>query len=581
MLSLQADGLEPDVEALESLRAENDALRHRVVELESERDRLGAASSSTRNVLDVTEQRFLKLLLNIPAAIGVVRPPEMIVELANSTYMEIAGSRDIIGKPLGEAVPEAAAQGIVDLLMRVYTTGEPLYAREVFVKTNPDKVGRPTDGWYDLVYQPVRDAAGTVTAILCHVVEVTDKVLARRAVEELNEKLRVFKIMVDTATDGIGFMAPDGTFAYANEALGAMSGLGDRTTGSPAAALYEPDLFKTVVVPLISTVYERGQWSGTLPATRPDGTRWMAQISGNLVTNPEGKPIGMTGIFRDVTKQHVQEKKLRVLNALVESAPDGFAVANLDRRLLYANRAWRAMSGQGEASIGTQLEALFPADKRDELAAIVEEAKRRGTAHSLLECERRDGSRFPGQVSIFVIDGGESQPLGVAIIVRDVTEQSRTERDRADLQQRLIKSQQEALRELATPLIPLADGVIAMPLIGTVDAGRARQIMETLLHGIASQSARVALLDVTGVRLIDAQTADALIGSAKAAQLLGAEVILTGLSPEVARTLVELDIDLSGIRTHGSFQAGIAHALGRLRGEWTKRRGPREGDPVR
>jgi anti-anti-sigma regulatory factor len=109
--------------------------------------------------------------------------------------------------------------------------------------------------------------------------------------------------------------------------------------------------------------------------------------------------------------------------------------------------------------------------------------------------------------------------------------------------------------------VPLADGVIAMPLIGTIDSARAHQVMEKLLTGITSLRARTAILDITGVKVVDAMVADALLQVARAAKLLGANVILTGIGPEVAQSLVQLGADLRGIVTLGTLQSGIAHAL--------------------
>ena len=129
------------------------------------------------------------------------------------------------------------------------------------------------------------------------------------------------------------------------------------------------------------------------------------------------------------------------------------------------------------------------------------------------------------------------------------------------MQQELIAAQQSALRELSTPLIPILDGVVAMPLIGAIDSARAQQIMETLLEGIGEKRASIAILDITGVRVVDTQVANALIRTAQAAQLLGARVILTGITPEVAQTLVQLGVDLSSVTTRSTLQSGIAYAL--------------------
>jgi anti-anti-sigma regulatory factor len=150
--------------------------------------------------------------------------------------------------------------------------------------------------------------------------------------------------------------------------------------------------------------------------------------------------------------------------------------------------------------------------------------------------------------------------------LRDVSAQVQAEQERVALQQRIIEAQREALRELGTPLVPIADQVLAMPVVGMLDGERAQQMLATLLEGIAAQRARVAILDVTGVKFAGAEVADALIRAARAAGLLGAEVVLTGIGPSVAQALVELEAELRGITVRGTLQSGIAYALGGARG---------------
>ena len=120
-----------------------------------------------------------------------------------------------------------------------------------------------------------------------------------------------------------------------------------------------------------------------------------------------------------------------------------------------------------------------------------------------------------------------------------------------------------ALSALSTPLIPISDSVVVMPLIGLLSERRLEQVIETLLMGISKHHARVAILDITGMSELDTQMAIGLVNAARAAQLIGAQVILTGISPEVARALVALDIDLGGVVTQGALQDGIAFAMRR------------------
>jgi anti-anti-sigma factor len=153
----------------------------------------------------------------------------------------------------------------------------------------------------------------------------------------------------------------------------------------------------------------------------------------------------------------------------------------------------------------------------------------------------------------------------LCVVFEDVTARKHAEemlRQSMHLEE-TVRAQNAALAELSTPLIPISDSVTVMPLIGAVDSRRAQQVMETLLEGIAQTKARVAILDITGVPVVDTQVANALIRAAQSVKLLGAQVILTGIRPEVAQTLVGLGADLSAITTRSSLQSGIAYATGK------------------
>jgi len=147
--------------------------------------------------------------------------------------------------------------------------------------------------------------------------------------------------------------------------------------------------------------------------------------------------------------------------------------------------------------------------------------------------------------------------------VTDMTERRRAEEAYREglVQQETIRAQEAALAELSTPLVPINDRVVAMPLIGAIDARRAARVLEALLVGVAARGAQVTILDITGVPTVDAQVADALVRAARAVRLLGAQMVLSGIRPDVAQTLVELGVDLGGIVTVGSLQAAIAHAM--------------------
>ncbi|NJP04374.1 MAG: PAS domain-containing protein [Chloroflexaceae bacterium] len=128
-------------------------------------------------------------------------------------------------------------------------------------------------------------------------------------------------------------------------------------------------------------------------------------------------------------------------------------------------------------------------------------------------------------------------------------------------ERRHTAAQQTALRELSSPLIPLIDGVVVLPLIGSIDNQRAQQVQETLLEGVMQHRANTVILDITGVQTVDNETANGFMQAAQAVRLLGAQVMMTGIQPRIAQTLIHLGADLSGIKTYSSLQSGIAAVL--------------------
>ncbi|MBI4509559.1 MAG: STAS domain-containing protein [Deltaproteobacteria bacterium] len=126
--------------------------------------------------------------------------------------------------------------------------------------------------------------------------------------------------------------------------------------------------------------------------------------------------------------------------------------------------------------------------------------------------------------------------------------------------QKTIAQQQEAIRELSTPVLQVRDRMLILPIIGVIDSDRALQITEQLLRGVRASRALVVVIDITGVPTVDSKVANHLVQTVEAARLLGAEVIVTGLSPEIAQTLVTLGVDLSRINTVGDLQGGLEEA---------------------
>ena len=263
---------------------------------------------------------------------------------------------------------------------------------------------------------------------------------------------------------------------------------------------------------------------------------------------------------------HAAEQRADLFEAIFQHSPISIQVNHLEQpddprslRLVAANAAMQRTSKVDVgAKIGLRMVEIYP-NVPDSMLQINLNVIRTGQPRDMGEVTYRVNDEQE------VIYSTQLIPLPhnhIASVLVNVTERKRAEealRQSIALEE-TIQAQNAVLAELSTPLIPISDQVVAMPLIGSVDSRRAQQVIETLLQGIAASGARIAILDITGVPVVDTQVANALIRAAQAVKLLGAQVVLTGIRPEVAQTLVGLGTDLRGIVTRSSLQSGIAYA---------------------
>jgi rsbT co-antagonist protein RsbR len=248
---------------------------------------------------------------------------------------------------------------------------------------------------------------------------------------------------------------------------------------------------------------------------------------------------------------------------IIESLLDALVVVDQRRMIKTVNRAAIQLFGYPkEALVAQPIAMLFaqPEAAEQVLAAMTHTT---GARTHELTGRASDGRAIPVSLSAAALYQADGNVQDIVCTIRDMTERQQADQAlrRSIAQEETIRAQAAMVAELSTPLIPISAQVVVMPLIGAVDSRRARQVLETLLSGIATTSVEVAILDITGVPVVDTQVANALIQAAQAAKLLGARVMLTGIRPEVAQTLVGLGVDLRGIVTHSTLQSGIAAVL--------------------
>jgi rsbT co-antagonist protein RsbR len=379
------------------------------------------------------------------------------------------------------------------------------------------------------------------------------------ATSDVTEQLALFKALADNAPDAIAVANMDGIIIYANPAYRTLFNFDQGALGMSILDTLAPEEHERFPA-IIKNVTTEGIWRDNLLYQRTDGSRFTGQVSGFTITDHTGQIRWTAAIIRDISVQVQQERELRIFFALAENAPDCIAQVNLEGTITYANPAFQRITGYGPAMIGMHT-AQFHDDPPERLEEIAREVAEQDLWQGEMVYRRKDGSIFLAHSSSFAVRDSDGSLLTIAGIARDLTEQHRAEEERMALQEQMIEVQRATLRELSTPLIPLADEVVAMPLIGTIDSGRAQQILETLLEGVAEHQAEVVILDITGVQMVDTQVASALVRAAQAVKLLGARVVLTGIRPEVAQTLVGMGADLGDIVTLSNLQSGIAYVL--------------------
>ena len=146
--------------------------------------------------------------------------------------------------------------------------------------------------------------------------------------------------------------------------------------------------------------------------------------------------------------------------------------------------------------------------------------------------------------------------------------------------ERVIRQQQEAIRELSTPVMQVRDGLLILPIIGALDTRRARQLALDLLDTIRARRAKVVVMDITGVPMVDAAAANHLVQTVEGARLIGATTVITGLSTQVAAALVALGVDVGALNTAGDLQGGLEAAERMLGYSVTWRGAPNGGQPI-
>jgi rsbT co-antagonist protein RsbR len=241
-----------------------------------------------------------------------------------------------------------------------------------------------------------------------------------------------------------------------------------------------------------------------------------------------GNNIGIGGVAIDVTERKRAEEAVRVFEALVHHSPDGVLVRpNTPTAPMFCNPALR------------RILALPPDAAAEDAAAMLLDI-----VPGTTEFMRRDGVRVDLELTMFAIPGAAGGRGAAATQVRDVTRLHTAIRERERQDEVIRRQQAELIAEMSAQVLPLAHGVLMLPLIGTLDEARSLHVREAVLDGIVRHQARVIILDLTGLRAVDTTPAYRIIQLIEAVKMIGARTVLTGIQPAAAVALTEHGLQL-------------------------------------
>jgi len=281
----------------------------------------------------------------------------------------------------------------------------------------------------------------------------------------------------------------------------------------------------------------------------------------------------VAGSIRDITERKQAEverermvSQLTRLTTVMNTTSDMVSMSDMQGNILYMNPAGMTLVGRENQDPTTMVIADYHSPKVGEKIGkeYIPVVMEKGAWSGETELLHADGTCIPVSQVITLIRDQDGEPEAMGTIIRDITEHKRAEVERERLQWEAMEAQKRAIQELSTPIIPIMDRILVMPLVGSIDSMRARDITRALLEGINAHRAQVVILDITGVSVVDSGVANHLNKTIHAARLKGAHTIITGVSDAVAETIVDLGIDWSAIETLNDLQTGLVFALNSL-----------------
>jgi rsbT co-antagonist protein RsbR len=389
----------------------------------------------------------------------------------------------------------------------------------------------------------------------------------KKEIERLRRENEEYKNLIEEMSEGFAFLEEDMTFSFSNRACDSLFGVPEgRLIGRKMGEFLSPgslgDVKKKIKVQekKKKNVFE-------MEIKSEDGEKRYLLIRSNPSFDEKEKFVGSFVFFYDITKRVRLEEELiferGLLNSLLNTIPDHIYFKDDKSRFIKVSKSladW-FKAGSVDGLMGKTDFDFFT----DEHArpAFEDEQKIIKTGKPIegkVEKETHPDGRITWVSTTKVPRYDEKgKVIGILGISRDITEKKLWEEER----EKKLAAQREELIELSTPVIDVWEGILTVPILGSLDSERASRVSEALLTQIVEERASTAIIDISGITAVDSAVADRLIRTAKAVRLVGAEAILTGVGVEIAQTIADLGIDMEGLKTMSTLKDGLRYVISR------------------
>jgi rsbT co-antagonist protein RsbR len=395
----------------------------------------------------------------------------------------------------------------------------------------------------------------------------------KKEIEKLRRENEEYKRLIEEMSEGFAYMEEDLTFSFSNPACDSIFGVPEgRLTGRKLQEFLGPESFEKAKKN-IKTKKKKKKSVFEIEVVAEDGKRRYLLTRSNSRYDDKGKFAGSFVFFYNITKRIKLEEDLvferGLLNSLLETIPDHIYFKDEKSRFMKVSKSLTEQFGL-EGTDGLMGKTDFDFFTEEHARPAFEDEQEIMKTGNAIEGKVEKETYPDGKIAWVSTTkipryDNKGNIIGITGISRDITEKKLWEEER----EKKLEAQREELLELSTPVIDVWEGVLTVPILGSLDSERASRVSEALLTQIVEERAAVAIIDISGISAVDSAVADRLIRTAKAVRLVGAEAILTGVGVGIAQTIADLGIDMEGLKTMSTLKDGLKYIISgkRIKGE--------------